>query len=98
MSQQTPDRTHHVMVNCGIQQKGLDDTTNTTKVNLSVTILAGVLLISLTHKNHKTFLSVFETDIIKKAFSMSAASTTLRDQNRIKMSKIFWADMETIIQ
>ena len=48
-------------------KNGLDDTPNTTRVNLRVTISAGVVLISFTHRKRKTSLSVFETDINKKA-------------------------------
>ena len=58
-------------------KNGLDDTPNTRRANPRVTISAGVVLISFTYRKCKTSLSVFETDIIKKAFSISAAGTIL---------------------
>ena len=47
---------------------------------------------SFTHRNRKTSLSACETDIIRKAFSMSAANAFLYDWNRISMSMMFWPD------
>ena len=45
---------------------------------------------SSTHRNWSTSRSLSATEIIKKAFSMSAVKATRKDQNLIRMSKIFW--------
>ena len=45
---------------------------------------------SSTHRNQSTSWSPSATENIKKAFSMSAVRATRKDQNRIRMSEIFW--------
>ena len=75
------------------KRKGLDDTPNTTRVNLSTTASAFGSDGSSFHKNHKMSRSFCIMAIMKNAFSMSAATAILSMRNLSKMSRICWSNL-----
>ena len=71
------------------KRNGLEDTPNTTRVNLNVVTLGRSFLILSTQRKRRASLSCDATDTIKKAFSISAASAIRWVRNLNRMSIIF---------
>ena len=75
-----------------LSRKGLEETPNTTRVNLRMQTSVGSLATSSTQRNLRTSWSLFATDTIKKAFSISAVRVTRWVLNLSSMSKNCWSN------
>ena len=74
-------------------RKGLDETPNTTHVNLKTWIHGWVLVTSSNHRNCRTSWLHSSTQICRNARSISAVSAVLDVRNLNKMSMILWLNL-----
>ena len=76
-----------------IKQKGMEDTPNTTLVNLNTCISGSALVMSSIQRNLRTSLSQAMTEIMRNAFSRSAVKAILYDLNVKSRSSSNWLNV-----